>query len=84
MEWDGKVMGNKVHHSREKHFKRYSLTLGVPAAIASFRMEFLLPKEKRMGSEPRKHCSGHCGELLEGISNSKELFHPGEKWGVSL
>lgn len=50
----GKVMGNREHPSRVKRAELCSLTLGVPAAMASFRMEFLLPREKRRGVRATK------------------------------
>lgn len=67
-------MGSREHPSRVKRTELCSLTLGVPAAMASFRMEFLLPREKRRGSEPRNCCGGQCGELKQ---QSTELPIPG-------
>lgn len=34
--------------------------------MASFRMELLLPREKRMGSESQNLCGGQEGECFEG------------------
>lgn len=80
MEWDGKVVGNKEHHSRGKHFERYSLTLGVPAAMASFRMEFLLPRERReWGQSHESTAVGSVGSSWKGSPTAKSSFTLGKK-----
>lgn len=66
----GKARGHPSERER-KCAELFSLTLGVPAAMASFRMELLLPREKRMGSESQNCCGGQGGERFEGSHEVK-------------
>lgn len=52
-----------------------SLTLGVPAAMASFRMELLLPREKRTGSESQNCCGGQGGSGSRDLTRSNSKAH---------
>lgn len=73
MGWEGKGVKRASLGGQGKYAEVCSLTLGVPAAMASFRMELLLPREKRTRSVTK--LAGKEGSASRDLMRSNSKAH---------